>query len=234
MEGESTRKLGEGYKVYYTGEDTRRNRVGIIFHPDLQETVTEVQRIRKRLMGLKFIKDKRVWHISSYPPQQGCSEEEKEKFRGKLEEYIERSELLVLSGDMDAHVGESSDGFEGIHEGRGFGRRNQEGNRLLELADAMNLVVLNTQFEKRDHLVTYKSGQNETQIDYILVRKDCKVIPNESVVAQHKLVVADSRLKAIRKRKTPTRNMRIKTWKLKGEKAREFRSGKSQRRERCK
>ncbi|XP_066950719.1 craniofacial development protein 2-like [Macrobrachium rosenbergii] len=133
---------------------------------------------------------------------------------------------------MNAHVGESSDGFEGIHGGRGFGRRNQEGERLLELAEAMNLVVLNTQFEKRRiHLVTYKSGQNETQIDYVLVRKedkkiimDCKVIPNESVVAQHKLVVADFSLKAIGKRKAPARNRRIKTWKLKGEKAREFRS----------
>ena len=62
----------------------------------------------------------------------------------------------------------------------------------MELAEAMNLVVLNTQFEKRrSHLITYKNGQNETQIDYILVRKeekktiiDCKVIPNESVVTQ--------------------------------------------------
>ncbi|XP_066947146.1 craniofacial development protein 2-like [Macrobrachium rosenbergii] len=119
------------------------------------------------------------------------------------------------------------------HGGRGFGRRNQEGERLLELAEAMNLVVLNTQFEKRrSHLVTYKSGQIETQIDYVLVRKEdkkiimeCKAIPNESVVAQLKLVVANFRLKAIRKRKAPARNRRIKTWKLKvGEKARELRS----------
>ena len=234
--GQSAKKLGEGYKVYYTGEDTRRNGVGIILHPDLHESVTDVQRISDRLMGLKFVKDKRVWHIvTAYAPQQGCSEEEKEDFWEKLEEYIEgipRSELLVLSGDMNAHVGESSDGFEGIHGGRGFGRRNQEGDRFLEFAEAMDLVVLNTQFKKRrSHLVTYKSGQNETQIDYILVRKedkkiimDCKVIPNESVVAQHKLVVADVRKKAIKKSKPPARNKRIKTWKLKGEKAIEFRN----------
>ncbi|XP_066973193.1 uncharacterized protein [Macrobrachium rosenbergii] len=89
---------------------------------------------------------------------------------------------------------------------------------------------MNTQFEKRrSHLVTYKSEQNETEIDYVLGRReekkiimDCKVIPNESVVAQHELVVADFRLKAIRKRRAQARNRRIKTWKLKGEKAREF------------
>ncbi|XP_066962236.1 craniofacial development protein 2-like [Macrobrachium rosenbergii] len=206
--------------------------------------MSEVQRISDRLMGLKFVNDRRVWHIiSAYAPQQGCSEEEKEEFRGKLEECIERVpriELLVLSGDMNAHVGESSDGFEGIHGGRGFGRRNQGGERLLELAEAMNLVVLNTQFEKRSHLVTYSSGHNETQIDYVLVRKedkkiimDCKVIPNESVVAQHKLAVADFRLKAIRKRTAPARNRRIKTWKLKGRSQESLKVSKKQSREIC-
>ena len=50
------------------------------------------------------------------------------------------------------------------------------------------------------------------------------MIPNESVVTQHKLVVADVRMKAIKKSKPPARNKRIKTWKLKGEKAIEFRS----------
>ena len=187
-------------------------------------------------MGLKFVKNKRVWNvISAYAPQQGCCEEEKEEFREKLKEYIEaipRNEMLVLSGDMNAHVGEISDGFEGVHGGRGFGRRNLEGERFLELAEAMNLVVLNTQFKKRrSHLVTYKSGHNETQIDYILVRKedkkiitDCKVIPNESVVAQHKLLVADLRLKSIKKSKPLDRNKRIKIWKLNGEKARDFRN----------
>ncbi|XP_066959109.1 craniofacial development protein 2-like [Macrobrachium rosenbergii] len=163
----STRKLGQGYKVYYAGEETERNGVGIIRHPDLQENDTEVQCLSDRLMGLKFVNDKRVWHIiSAYVPRQGCSEEENEEFKEKLEEYIERvprSELLVLSGDMNAPVGESSDGFEGVHGGRGFGSRNE---RLLELAETMNLVVLSTQFEKRrSHLVAYKSGQNETQID---------------------------------------------------------------------
>ncbi|XP_066970190.1 craniofacial development protein 2-like [Macrobrachium rosenbergii] len=158
--------MGIGYKVYYSGEDTRRNGIGIILHPDLLENITEVQSINDRLMGLKFVKDKRVWHIiSAYGPQQGCSEEEKEEFSGKLEKYIERvqrRELLVSSWGKNAHVDESSDGIEGIHGGRGFGRRNQKGEGLLELTEAKNLVVLNTQFEKRSHIVTYKSGQNET------------------------------------------------------------------------
>ena len=130
--GKSTRKLGEGYKVYYTGESTRRNGVGIILHPELQESVTEVNRVSDRLMGLKFVKDKKIWHIiSAYAPQQGCSEEEKEGFREELEEYIERiarNELLVLSGDMNAHVGESSMALKEYMEEEGL----EEGSRKVK------------------------------------------------------------------------------------------------------
>ena len=58
--GKSARGLGQGYKVYYAGENTRRNGVGIILHPDLLESVTEVQRVSDRLMCLKLVKDRKV------------------------------------------------------------------------------------------------------------------------------------------------------------------------------
>ncbi len=41
--GNSVRKIGEEYKVYYAGESTKKNGVGIILHPDVQEQVTEVK-----------------------------------------------------------------------------------------------------------------------------------------------------------------------------------------------
>ncbi|XP_063872833.1 craniofacial development protein 2-like [Scylla paramamosain] len=40
--GNSARKIGEEYKVHYAGESTKKNGLGIIFHPDVQEQVTEV------------------------------------------------------------------------------------------------------------------------------------------------------------------------------------------------
>lgn len=55
-----------------------------------------------------------------HAPQQGCRDEEEEKFREKLEEYIEsiaRTEVIVISGDMNAHIGESYSGYEGVHGG---------------------------------------------------------------------------------------------------------------------
>ena len=76
--GNSARKIGDGYKVYYAGESARRNGIGIVLYPELQENVTEVVRIDDRLTGLKLIRDGKIWHIiSTYAPQQGCTEEAK-------------------------------------------------------------------------------------------------------------------------------------------------------------
>ncbi|XP_076940755.1 uncharacterized protein LOC143610061 [Bidens hawaiensis] len=70
---------------------------------------------------------------------------------------------------------------------------------LLDFAVAHELGIINSFFKKREsHLITFSSGGRNTQIDYLLMRqgdrrwwKDCKVIPGETVVAQHRLLVAD-------------------------------------------
>jgi hypothetical protein len=76
---------------------------------------------------------------------------------------------------------------------------NQEGKSILNFALAHDLIVANTLFRRRvSHLVTFSSGYHCSQIDFILTRRedrhtclDCKVIPGECIVPQHKLVVAD-------------------------------------------
>ena len=85
--------------------------------------------------------------------------------------------------------------FKDLHGGFGIGRRNAEGVRLLEFCDECNLAVVNTFFSKeKKHCYTYRSSQESTQVDYILVKKadrkyveDCKVIRGEY---QHSLLVA--------------------------------------------
>ena len=77
---------------------------------------------------------------------------------------------------------------------------------------------MNTSFKKKkEHIITYKSHPYESQIDYILTRKeDAKnVIPGESAVKQHRLMIADIRRRPIKKTKRPAAMKRIRTWKLK-------------------
>ena len=39
---------------------------------------------------------------------------------------------------MNTHIGAEVDGFEGVHGGYDFGRRNVDGEMLLEFADALD------------------------------------------------------------------------------------------------
>ena len=111
------------------------------------------------------------------------------------------SEKLFIRGDLNGYVGTSSVGFEAVHGGFRYGSRNQEEEEILDFTIAFDLMIANTLFCKRQsHLVNFSSGQYSNQIDFVLTRRrdkrtcvDCKVIPRECVVAQHKLVVADFR-----------------------------------------
>ena len=40
--------------------------------------------------------------------------------------------MVQVGGDMNGHVGEKAEGFDGVHGGRGFGSHNVEGEMLLE------------------------------------------------------------------------------------------------------
>ena len=88
------------------------------------------------------------------------------------------------------------DGFEEVMECFSFGVRNQERENMLGLCQEHNLRVLNSYYRKRrEHFITYKSEGNESQIDYVLCRrheelkmKNCKVIPGEVCLTQHRLL----------------------------------------------
>ena len=59
-----------------------------------------------------------------------------------------------------------------MHGGQAIGKRNIEGERILEFAFANKLVVGNTWFKKKlEDLVTYQSGNAATQTDFILYRR---------------------------------------------------------------
>ena len=113
---------------------------------------------------------------------------------------------------MNGHVGKVPDGFEGVHGGHGYGKRNVEGEMLLEFAVAMDLVVGNTFFVKDDtKKITYQSGDSKSQIDYILVRrkdksflKNVTVINGEACITQHKLLLCNIELpgKLVKQRKS--------------------------------
>jgi len=223
--GEKARCIGEGCKLWYNGSDNKRNGVGIVLRKDLVDRVVEVERTSDRLMTMKLEVDGMLINIvSAYAPQVGCDNEEKEAFWADLEEVVEkipRDERLVIGADLNAHVGEGNTNDEEAMGKHGFGRRNPEGQIVVDFAKRWELIVSNTMFLKRNkQKVTYSSGGSNTQVDYILVRRgrmkevwDTKVIMGESVAKQHRLVVSKM-VMWTKWRKTTRAEKRTKWWKL--------------------
>ena len=218
----------EKYKLWYSGNEEGTGGVGIFLCQDLVQNVIEVVRYSDRCMKIIIVLGKSVYHILSvYAPQVGLSAEEKEAFRDSLEDiisHIPERDGLILAGDLNCHIGNIRTGYESVMGDYGFGTSNVEGIAMLDICKNQNLKISNTYFKKdREKLITYKSGEAETQLDYIIFRPklgqnivDCKVIPGEECLTQHRLVRADFSIKDLRKKKWMGER-RLKLWKLREE-----------------
>ncbi|ESO12023.1 hypothetical protein HELRODRAFT_158422 [Helobdella robusta] len=149
--------------------------VGVMVREELVEKVLEVRRRSNGVIVVMMVFGKVIVRvISGYAPKQSRKEEEKDRFYDDVSDEIGQAgldEFVVLLGDLNGHVGADADGYEGVHGGWRFGIRNEEGRRVLELADAHSMVVGNTWFTREPaRLITYRSGEHRPMIDYILVR----------------------------------------------------------------
>ena len=126
--------------------------------------------------------------------------EEKNDFWEDLDgliESISTEERIYLGEDLNGHVVEGNIGDEEIMGRYSAGTRNKEGSMVVDFGKRMDLAIVNIYSKKKDeHRVTYKSGGKSTQVDYIMCRRrnlkkmcDCKVIVNECVAKQHRMVV---------------------------------------------
>ena len=117
-----------------------------------------------------------------------------------MEEMIRRipsTERMIIGADLNAHLGENNDNYKEEHGQHGYGTGNKEGDMWLEVMQANQLFAINTGFRKQmEHLITYKSGNNATQIDHIMIRQknrkdvpNAKVIPYEAISSQHRFLV---------------------------------------------
>ena len=131
---------------------------------------------------------------------------------------------LVTSMDMS----EEKTQDEEVHGGHGIGLPNPEGIAIMDFATAYQLRIVNTMFTKLPNsLVTYNSGNNQSQIDFILIRSthmrevmDCKTPPGAQVTSQHRTVVMKLKIRKSKKRRERLVK-RIRWWKLKDREIRE-------------
>ena len=118
--------------------------------------------------------------------------------------------MLCVAGDFNAHIGEVEPGDEESIGRFGWGTRNREGRKLVEMLRRNGLAVADTFFQKKEsHKITYRSGLHRTELDLLVVRqqqlrrvKDCKALVGEYVTTQHKPVAFEVRMKKWKERGT--------------------------------
>ncbi|ESN93968.1 hypothetical protein HELRODRAFT_149645, partial [Helobdella robusta] len=127
------------YKLFWNGQKTAKNGVGIFVRKPLTQEVLDIKRINSRLMRIKLrIKNQTLIIFSAYAPQTGESEEMKNDFWTAFSDTIStipKSETILIGGNLNGNVGEKTDGFDNVHGGFGYGKRNEDGNRILEFAE---------------------------------------------------------------------------------------------------
>ena len=145
----------------------------------------------------------------------------KETFWMDLDQTVEKipkNERIVVGEDLNGHVEGNNEECMGRH---GLGKRNNEGQAVMDFAKRRELAITNTYFVKKPaHRVTYSSGGRSSQVDYIMVRRrkiqevvDTKVVVAESV-AKHFRIVVSAIIIWTKWRKAAKLMKRIKWWKL--------------------
>ncbi|PIO52788.1 hypothetical protein TELCIR_25902, partial [Teladorsagia circumcincta] len=105
--GAKAREIGEGVKLYYNGEDTKRNGVAIAVAESLKDHTSAVNRVSDRIMAVRIDTKEGYWTVLSvYAPQTGCPENEKDEFCMSLDYAIRAipdSDYLTIAVDLNGH-----------------------------------------------------------------------------------------------------------------------------------
>ncbi|VDL73803.1 unnamed protein product [Nippostrongylus brasiliensis] len=144
----------------------------------IKDSVYAVRRVSDTIMSVRMETKEGCWTtISVCAPQTGCPEKGKDEFYLTLDDVIRSvpdDGFLTIAGDLNGHVGtdRTGDRLERVHGGRGVGAKNEEGERILDLAVSHDLAICSTFFAKREsQKMTYCSGGLRTEVDHILVRR---------------------------------------------------------------
>lgn len=201
--------------LFYSGGEKREAGVGFMVDQQAARSVIAFQPISNRLAVLTVDGTVKTHIMSIYAPTETSPDTAKDDFYNQLQhtlDTIPQTDLIILAGDLNAHVGADRSGWEGTLGRFGHGEINDNGLRLLSFAAANNLVVGNSLFRHpRKHQLTWRnpSGEDSALLDYILISrrfrsslKDVRAMRGPDCGSDHYLVRAKVQLRlrrAVRK-----------------------------------
>ncbi|XP_066953239.1 uncharacterized protein [Macrobrachium rosenbergii] len=129
---------------------------------------------------------------------QGCDEVEKVAFWEEMDRQLSEipaEERLIIGGDMNGHVGRTTEGIERVHGDWGVGERNDEEERVMDCAVSFYLAIVNTCFDVWSRNMPVKRVQEKKLImeEMQMLRWMCGVtkmdrIKNERIRGTTKVV----------------------------------------------
>lgn len=212
------RRLGEevreykDYIFYYKGETKGLHGVGFMVKKELKESIIQFRSKSERIavLDLALQEGKDPWSIIQvYAPTEQAKEEDKDLFYASLLDTIEESNKnKIVMGDFNSQIGCQQEGEKNVIGLYSQGKRNKNGQKLIDLALESNLRIMNTYYKKKiNRKWTWISpdGKHKNEIDFILTNKpnlfnDVSIINQLNFSTNHRMVRAT--LKITNKRKT--------------------------------
>ncbi|XP_039948375.1 craniofacial development protein 2-like [Bactrocera tryoni] len=140
--------------------------------------------------------------VQSYAPTNVAEVEVKEAFYScltKVMSEINKGDIVILMGDMNAQVGHHNKGLEATMGRHGLGIKTENGEMFTEICANFNLVIGETLFNhKRVHKITWTSPDRmtENQIDHIAISRKWRgsLMDKRGADIDHHLLIASVRL----------------------------------------
>ena len=205
--------LTSGEKILYSGQEGEDDRhtggVGIMLAKRAQEALIEWKPISPRIILVRFrSKTRNVTFINCYAPTNAAEVETKADFYDELQKTLDsrtRRDILIVTGDFNAKIGNDNTGRERIMGREGLGTMNENGEMFADFCVFNDLVIGGSVFQHKDiHKGTWVSPDHRTvnQIDHITIDKkfrrslqDTRVRRGADVASDHHLLVGQVRLK---------------------------------------
>ena len=209
--GQGKTELSEGDTIIYSGrdDDNHRQGVGILMSKKASRALIDWTPVSERIIQARYHSQHiKLTVVHVYAPTEDAEEEVKNKFYRRLQGVLDtrnKHDMLIVTGDMNAKVGDDNEGYERVMGRHGLGKCNENGERLREMCDLNELVITGTRFPHKDiHKATWVSpvGRTRNQIDHVLINKrfrnsvnDTRVYRAADIGSDHYLVCTTIKLR---------------------------------------
>ena len=195
----------DNYKLFWSGHtNSAIQGVAIAVRKDITDCVHEWKPLSPRLIYARLRHSRGFFSIfSCYAPTNAADEEEKDIFFDLLSSElarVSRHDVVMVLGDLNATVGDDTQGYDAILGPHCNGLTNDNGYRTLDLAAANALKVSFSWFPHKEiHRITWYSNDRVTRktIDHVLFSKrwnavsDCRVFRSAELgCTDHRIVVS--------------------------------------------